>query len=218
MNLGMRSFPALLALLWPLLAHAEPIGPPPELVSTAEAPGGYPKVPSEPFLISVESLGKAELRALQKAGRPDAAVQLARLLWMDGDRFTPLELLKEPADSGVPVAQYLLGTYLRFGKGEQARSLMLIQEAARQGHPIAQETLASYFEGGSNGVEKNDVEAFRLYLAAGRQGLRHSQFNVGMFLCTGRGVDKDQATGKAWFMNSQKDQRMPFPPRAAGCE
>jgi TPR repeat protein len=212
-------FPILiLAVLAPLLAEAEPIGPPPALVSTVEAPQGYPEVPTEPHLVAVETLRKDELRALVAAGRADAAIQLARLLWMDGDRFTPIQLLKEPAESGVPVAQYLLGTYLRFSKGEQARSMKLIQEAARQGHAIGQETLAGYYERGTNGLEKSDVEAFRLYLAAGRQGLRHSQSRVGMFLCTGRGVEEDQATGKAWFLNSQKDQRMQFSPRAAGCE
>jgi TPR repeat protein len=201
-----------------LPGFAEPIGNPPILVATVEAPGGYPFVPSEPYLISVEKLAKEELRILSKAGRIDATIQLARLLWMDGNRIAPVELLTEPTANGIPVAQYLLGMYMRFNKGDKPRSLKLLQDAARQGHAIAQETLAIYYESGTDGVEKNVEEAFRWYLAAGKQGLRHSQMNVGMYLCIGRGVEEDKKTGRAWFLNSQQGQRMPLPPRSAGCE
>jgi TPR repeat protein len=183
-----------------------------------QAPGGYPRVPTEEPLTAVEQLPKDEVAALAKNGRRDAQIQLARLLWWDGDASQPVELLRPHAEAGIPVAQYLLSTYLRFRNRDTAGSLRWLREAARQGHPVAQETIAGYLERGANGIEQSLPEAFAMYLAAGRQGLRNAQMNVGIMLCKGLGVSPDKPLGKLWFQNSQAGQLVPLSPRAAGCD
>jgi Sel1 repeat len=208
----------MLAALQPCCAKAQALEAPPPLVAYVQAPGGYPRVPAEAYLSEVQSLSLDQVRALHAAARMDATVQLARLLWFDGDTVRPIELLAGPAEKGVPVAQYLLGTYLRFRNRDVQGAVRWLTEAARQGHPTAQETLAGFHESGTLGVAVDAEAAFRLYLAAGRQGLRHAQMNVGMRLCKGSGVPEDKTIGKAWFINSQQGQLAPLPPRAAGCE
>lgn len=190
-------------------------GPPP-LVAMVQAPGGFPRVPSEGFLRNVETLPIERLRELADAGQVDARVQWARLLWWNGNTSDPVRLLKEPAAAGVPVAQYLLSSYLR--TRDPAASLDWLRQAAQGGHAIAQETLAAHHLAGTQGLERSVDQAFKLYLQAGRQGLRNAQMNVGMMLCTGRGTPADKATGRRWFLNSQQGQPMPLPPRAAGCD
>jgi TPR repeat protein len=213
---------AIVALAWLttacMPALAQPIGSPPALVAMVQAPGGYPRVPSESFLVAVEQLPKAEVQALSKTGRQDARIQLARLLWMDGNTAEPIEMLQGPAESGVPVAQYLLGTYLLFRNRDPASALKWMREAARQGHSIGRETLAGYHERGRNGVDVDLPRAFELYLAAGKQGLPHAQMNVGMMLCKGLGVTADKSIGREWFLHSQQGQAVPLKAKAAGCE
>lgn len=203
-------------LYLPALAAEPPIGPPPALVAMVQAPGGFPRVPSEASLRSVETLPIEQVRALAQAGQAEAKVQWARLLWWNGNTSDPIRLLNEPAAAGLPVAQYLLAGYLR--ARDPAASIDWLKQAAQAGHAIAQETLAAHHLAGTQGVERSVDQAFALYLQAGRQGLRHAQMNVGMMLCTGRGTPIDKATGRLWFLNSQQGQAMPLPPRAAGCD
>ena len=179
---------------------------------------GFGKVLVEPFLAEVQELPAVELRKLHDAGRVDATVQLARVLWWAGQMDAPIDLLRGPAQSGIPVAQYLLGNYLRFKRRDLEGSRAWLLQATERGHPMAQETVAGYFDSGEIGFSKDKVRAFQLYLAAGRQGLRSSQMSVGMMLCRGTGTEADKEIGKAWFLNSQRGQRMPIPARAAGCE
>jgi TPR repeat protein len=216
---GTRRWVALAALLSVALgAAAGDIGQPPPLVAEVRAPGGYPRVPAEAFLAQVQALPIAELRPLAEQGRADAQIQLARLLWWDGDTQTPLALLRPHAEAGVPVAQYLLGSYLRLRNRDLPGALAWLSAAARQGHPVAQETLAGAYENGSLGVQRSDDEAFRLYLAAGRAGLRHAQMNVALHLCRGRAVAQDKALGRAWLASSQQGQPVPLPAASAGCD
>lgn len=201
-----------------LSAAEGPVGEPPALAKTVRAPGGYPAVPSEPALAAVEQLPLQEVRALAESGREDANIQLARLLWMDGNRTQPLDLLRKPAQAGSPVAKYLLGTYLRSPGGDPKYAAQLLSEAAHGGHAIAQETLAGHHERGTLGFTRSDQEAFAWYLLAGRQGLRHAQLQVGLMLCQGRGVKTDKALGRLWVANSQQGVLVPVSPAAAGCD
>ena len=192
--------------------------PPPLAPMLADSRGAFGQVLFEPFLAEVQELPANELRKLHEAGRADATVQLARVLWWAGQMDAPIDLLQGPAQSGIPVAQYLLGNYLRFKRRDLDGSRTWLLQAAERGHPIAQETVAGYFDSGENGFSKDKARAFQLYLAAGRQGLRSAQLNVGMMLCRGTGTETDKEMGKAWFLNSQQGQRMPIPARAGGCE
>ena len=172
----------------------------------------------EPYLAEVLELSAPELELLHSTGRADAAIQLARLRWWNGDALTPIELLQEPAHKGVPVAQYLLGTYLRFKRRDMQASMLWLSKAADAGHPAAQELLAGYYSDGSGGFPKNQSLSFQRYLAAARQGLANAQMNVGTMYCMGVGIEKNNAQGVAWFMNSQQRSTKPLPPSAAGCQ
>lgn len=199
-------------------ACAKEIGAPVPLAIKVRPAGDYPALVSEAELLRVQELSLSEVRALSEQGRQDARIQLARLLWLSGDANAPIPLLEEPAKAGVPVAQYLLGTYLRYRNRDPERGLKLIAEAANQGHPIAQESLAWFYETGRHGLPLDIEKAFDLYLQAAQQGLAHSQMNVGMMLCAGRGVAQDKALGAAWFVSSQQGQRAPLSAKQGGCE
>jgi TPR repeat protein len=186
--------------------------PPPQVKKTAAGQV------SEPYLRDVEGRPEAELRRLHNEGRVDATIQMARILWANGDAHHPIALLEQPANDGIPIAQYLLGVYLRFKNRDLAGSEKWLSRAADAGHPIAQEYLAGLLQFGRAGFPKDEERAFRLYLAAARQGLIHSQMNVGMMLCTGTGVAVNREQGKVWFLNSQLRQLKPFTLKDAGCE
>jgi TPR repeat protein len=185
---------ALLAANSPLYAQSI-AQPPPLQAKVRDAAKAYPAMPSEPYLERVQHLAKHEVTALSAAGRVDAQIQLARMAWWDGDRIGAIDLVERPAQQGIPVAQYLLGTYLRAGNRDVPRAMSLLQQAAAAGHPIAQETIAGFFAQGTQGFEKNEKRAFELYLSAGQQGLAHSQMTVGVMLCNGTGVERDKALG-----------------------
>jgi hypothetical protein len=211
-----------LASLWLLTAGAAgaapDVGSPPPLVAKVRTPGGYAAVPAEDFLASVQQLPFSELQPLAAAGRPDAQIQLARLRWMDGDTLTPIDLVRPHAQAGIPVAQYLLGTWLRVRNRDLPGALAWLTAAAGQGHPLAQEALAAAHEGGQLGLPASPEEAFRLYLAAGRAGLAHAQLTVALALCNGRGVAPDKALGRQWLANSQQGQLVPVAAQGAGCD
>lgn len=199
-------------------AAAPDIGQPPPPVANVRTPGGYAAVPAEPFLAQVQALPVAELRPLANAGRADAQIQLARLLWWDGDTQTPITLLKPHAEAGVPVAQYLLGSFLRLRNRDVPGALAWLTAAAEQGHAMAQETLAGAYRDGRLGLPQSDADAFRLYLAAGKAGLRNAQLNVAMHLCSGRVVAPDKALGRVWLASSQQGAPIPVSTADLGCE
>ncbi|RZI98989.1 MAG: sel1 repeat family protein [Rubrivivax sp.] len=181
-------------------------------------PGGYAAVPVEDFLAQVQGLPLEAVAKLARSGRADAQIQLARLRWSDGDTLTPIDTLRPHAEAGVPVAQYLLGSFLRFRNRDLPGALKWISAAAKQGHPLAQEALAGAHEAGSLALPPSPQEAFRLYLAAGKAGLWHSQMKVALYLCSDRVGPPQKALGAAWLVNSQQSELVPFSPAAAGCE
>ncbi|MCE5182450.1 MAG: sel1 repeat family protein [Betaproteobacteria bacterium] len=197
----------VLALIhWPLVCGAA------DLQSTFGRP------PNEPYLEKVQGLSIPRLKELHDLGHMDATIQLARMLWWEGDAETPIQLLKLPAEQDIPVAQYLLGTYFRFKNRDPSGAVYWLTKAANAGHPIAQESLAGFYESGLHGVPKVPHRAYQLYRAAAEQGLKHSEFTVGLFLCNGIGVEVNKTEGKVWFLRSQEGQRVPLPLSEAGCE
>lgn len=178
----------------------------------------FGKVPNEPYLKSVQDLPIEQIKILHQQGKMDATIQLARLLWWEGDTETPIQLLQNPAKQGVPVAQYLLGTYLRLKKRDLSGSIKWLTKAAEASHPLAQETLAGDYEYGSNGLPKDLKHSYHLYHAAAEQGLKHSQLSVGVMLCTGMGVSPDKQEGAKWVYLSQGGQPEQFSPTDDGCD
>ncbi len=195
---------------------AADIGPPPPLAASVKAPGGHAAVPADAFLAQVQQLPRAELQALAAAGRPDAQIQLARLGWADGDTQSPIDSVRPHAEAGIPVAQYLLGSWLRFRNRDLPGALTWLNAAAAQGHPLALEALAGAYERGSLGLQPSPEQAFRHYLAAGKAGLAHAQLKVALALCGGLGVAPDKALGRLWLASSQQGQAVPL--RSETCE
>lgn len=187
------------------------------LFSYAKRPA-FGEAPDEPYLKNVQDIEISELTKLHEMGRVDASIQLARELWWEGDTETPIRLLNSPAEQGIPVAQYLLGVYLRFKSRDLEGSARWLTAAAEAGHPIAQETLAAYYENGKYGFPVDLQQAYRLYRLAAEQGLKHSQMNVGMMLCAGRGVPRDKAEGSKWFLKANEGQKAPFSLKEGGCQ
>jgi Sel1 repeat len=171
-------------------------------VSDAKGPA-FGTVTYEPYLKEVQNLEISKLVELHKMGRIDASIQLARELWWDGDAETPINLL---------------GTYLKFKNRDLEGSARWLKAAAAAGHPIAQETLASYYEGGRYGFPVDLERAYQLYRLAAEQGLKHSQMNVGMMLCAGKGVPRDKGEGTKWFLKANEGQKVPFSLKDGGCK
>ena len=216
----LRKLPCLAVLSVALVSAsaAQDIGPPPPLTPYIKTPGGYAAVPAEEFLAKVQGLSVAELMPLAKEGRPDAVIQLARLRWADGDTLTPIDAVRPHAEAGIPVAQYLLASFLRFRNKDVPGAVTWLAAAAKQGHPLAQEALAGAYAAGLLGLQRSPDEAFRLYLAAGKAGLRHAQMNVAISLCNGHSGPPDKALGKLWLASSQQGQPVPLSASSAGCD
>lgn len=178
----------------------------------------FGKAPFEPYLKEVQSLEIPKLIELHKMGRIDASIQLARECWQADDAETAIYLLSPPAEQGIPVAQYLLGIYLKFKNRDPEGSIRWLTAAAAGGHPIAQETIAGYYESGRYGFPLDMEKAYQLYHLAAEQGLKHSQMNVGMMLCAGKGVPLDKIEGSKWFLKANEGQKMPFSLKQGGCE
>jgi TPR repeat protein len=49
------------------------------------------------------------------------------------------------------------------------------------------------------GVEKNELEAFKWYCMAAQQGLVQAQFNLGVMYENGRGVEKNELEACKWL-------------------
>ncbi|MCW2601815.1 MAG: polar development protein PodJ [Frankiales bacterium] len=182
-----------------------------------DARGLFGAATDDPYLNRVRDMPVEQLRQLHEAGELDATIQLAKVLWWDGDTEGPISLLQKPAEMGIPYAQYLLGSYLRFKNRDVPGALTWIGKASEAGHPLAQETLAGFHSIGTYGIPVDDKRAFELYLLAAKQGLKHSQMNVGIMLCSGTGTQQNKAEGRKWFLLSQKGQKASFSLRDAGC-
>ena len=66
-----------------------------------------------------------------------------------------------------------------------------LQEATTQGDANAQNELGKMYAHGE-GVEKNEIEAVRLFMIAVTQGHAAAQCNLGVMYETGRGVAKNE--------------------------
>ncbi len=80
---------------------------------------------------------------------------------------------------------------------EQALQDLLARAQASE--PRAQNLLGNYYSETFPYDEEKLAEAFRMYLAAAKQGLVVAQLAVSHFYLHGRSVDRDPGTGLAWL-------------------
>jgi TPR repeat protein len=115
-------------------------------------------------------------RLLEKAGTPDAKVQLATLykngLGVSQDNQKAVSLLTDAANAGSPLAQNMLGLWYANGDGVPADPTAAIswyRKAAQQGNPDAASLLALAYAGG-DGVQQDPAQAYEWFIVAAHEG------------------------------------------------
>ena len=121
--------------------------------------------------------------------------------YRNGDFVKAVQLWRELAEKGDPVAQYRLGDMYAEGKGvarDDTAAMTWFQRSANQGNADAQYNVgASYAEG--LGVAKNDDEAAKWFKRAAEQGMAYAQINLGLLYAAGRGVPKNNVEAMKWL-------------------
>ena len=133
------------------------------------------------------------------------------LLWGLGEKIDVqegLQQLRQAAEKGHPLAQGVLATCWRFGRGAEkdvrqaGRSaeqvLPAVAALAAAGDAEALFVLARFSEDGL-GKKKDDAEAVRWYRQAADRGLPAAMTNLGWMYDTGRGVAKDDNEAVRWY-------------------
>ena len=118
-----------------------------------------------------------------------------------GDYPRAYSELRGLADTGNPVAAYLLGRMYFAGQGvaqDSAEGLKWLRLAAERGEPNAEVQLAARYENGV-GVPQGDEEAFRWYRKAADRGSAVAQLHVGVMFAGGRGVARDLVKAHVWL-------------------
>lgn len=79
-------------------------------------------------------------------------------------------------------------------------------EKAESGDPRAQYNLGRMYLWGMDqlGIPQSDPQAYKWFLKSAEQGYAPAQFEVGVSLNTGRGIQRDSQAAKAWFSKAAK--------------
>lgn len=77
-----------------------------------------------------------------------------------------------------------------------------LSRAAIHGHPESMRRLASYYNRGCSVLEQNLKIAFQWYQKAAEQGDAYSQYNLGVFYQSGRGIPIDLEAAFQWFLHA----------------
>lgn len=112
-----------------------------------------------------------------------------------------IPLLREAADMGDAVAQFLIGSFYAAGSGvpqDSAVGANWLYKAAVQGHPTAQLLLANLYVTGQ-GVPQNFTSAVHWLQLAAQQGDADAQHGLGFLYATGQGVARDSAETARWY-------------------
>lgn len=167
--------------------------------------------PSHPDFISA---ARWYARAAE-LGHPLAANNLGAL-YFDGrgvqrDFEQAARLYRTSAEGGYAIGQYNLALMLGQGRGtapDVPQMLGWLKKSAAQQYPRAQAQLARlYLEGIA--VDKNPIEAGRLFLAAAQAGNTNAQYWYGQMITAGHGVTRDLSIGADWIIKAA-DAGMPL--------
>lgn len=149
---------------------------------------------------------EAELIALAEQGNAKAQLGLYAYLEMGRlkhlTKAEALAKLRQAAEQGLPMAQYLLGLVYLEGRHDQpkdaAKAMDWFHAAALQEQPEAAHALAMGYRTGL-GLAKNQQEAFIWSKKAAELGYAPSAFFLGMHYLLGRGIDKDEGQARHWL-------------------
>ena len=116
-----------------------------------------------------------------------------------------LKKIMDLAESGDADAQLKLGNHYYHSKYREDRdldkSVYWYEAASAQGHLRAKKQLAGMYEFGI-GVKVDDHKAFELYKESAEGGIAESQANLGRMYKNGKGVIKNEASAREWFMKA----------------
>lgn len=116
---------------------------------------------------------------------------------------TDIITLKEFAEKGDVVSQYVLGNYYCQNEDYQ-NAVKWWRNAADLGIAEVQYCLGVCYENG-NGVEKDYQEAVKWYRKAAEQGNEGAQCNLGFCYDKGRGIIQNKVKAYAWYALSSKN-------------
>lgn len=152
--------------------------------------------------------GRAAFAAFEqaaKAGRPEAMIELGRLL-LDGagvpkDPRAAADWFRKAALKGSSEGQYLLGvlTYDGLdGESDPSTAATWFAKAAAGGNAEAAYNLAVFYEEGT-GVPRNMNKAIELYRQSANGGVLEAEHTLGSILAFGRGVQVEKVEGTMWL-------------------
>eukprot|EP00466_Bigelowiella_natans_P000607 jgi/Bigna1/66525/fgenesh1_pg.1_\ len=105
-------------------------------------------------------------------------------------------------------AKWQEGHSLLVTGGDVKKARSLLSEAAFKGHhPLAARTLAERLHmGKTKGLPRDLTMAAKLWEIAAQRGDKSSQYNLGMSLVFGWGVEPDRGKGKKWLRKAARQQ------------
>lgn len=130
--------------------------------------------------------------------------------WARGGKFEANRELLDSISSLMTPEEIALG---QFWAKELATELDLertsekvetLRRSIEVGNPVAKRTLAGYYFSGEQGVLRDYKRGVALLRNVADQGNAGAQFDLGMCYILGRGVERNDLTGKEWLLKASK--------------
>lgn len=149
----------------------------------------------------------ASLEAVAAAGDGTAQYQLAQHYLTEGNLKQGADLMRQSANSGLPIAQYALSKLHEKGTGVP-KDLTLAREwaekAARGGNVKAMHDLAVFMAEGEGG-DQTYAGAVEWFRKGAEFGIVDSQYNLGVLYEQGLGISPNLTESLYWFMVAAKN-------------
>jgi uncharacterized protein len=139
-------------------------------------------------------------------GVPEAQFQYALML-IDGrlvakDKKAAFALMQASADAGNTLAEFNFAQLLvdaEPGPRGLEKAIPYYERAAGAGLPDAQYAISQILANGVGGKKPDEVEARKWLVRAARQNFDTAQLDLGTWLISGRGGERDEKSGFAWL-------------------
>ena len=138
------------------------------------------------------------IRSAAEQGNVMAHYYLAVIFSTDGsiNQAEAVKWCRKPAEEGYALAQILMGDLCK-KCGEKGDVIEWYRKAAEK-EVVAQYKLGECYEKGE-GVEKNEIEAFKWYHKAAEGGYANAQCRIAQMLEIGQGCDLDEERAYQWY-------------------
>lgn len=158
-----------------------------------------------------------ELNEAAKNGDVLAHQMLGTLYWqgssmsMNGVDPLPKDLnaalwyYRKAAEMGDATSAYYMGHALEFGKGVETDTVAArkwYEQSAQQGNVLAHGQLGFFYVMSEGGVDKDDRKAVEHFRFAAEGGNHTAQFNMGVMLSNGDGIEQNLEQAARWYWAS----------------